>query len=279
MSRALLKLLARLARHAVLLSGAVVMLAPFVWMVATSLKPPNEIFSTHFQLLPRTWGAADNYRTALTQVPLVRFLLNGAFVTSMIFLLQVIVNVTAAYALAKLRFRGRDLMFGAVLFCLVIPYQAVALPIFILFFKLGILNTYASLVLPFTISVFGIFLMRQFFITIPDDLIDAARIDGMSEYGIVWGVMAPTAIPALIAFGIFSLVAHWNDYFWPLIVVSDESLYTPPLGIAFLKLNGEGTANGPLMAAAAIVIAPLVMAFLIAQRRFIEGITFTGIKG
>ena len=271
--------LARLARHGVLLCGAAVMLAPFVLMLATSFKPKDEIFSPEFHLLPRHWAAAENYYQALTQVPLLHFLLNGAVVTIAIFALQVLVNVPAAYALAKLRFRGRGLMFGAVLVCLLIPYQAVALPIYILFYKLGLLNTYASLVLPFTISVFGIFLMRQFFLGVPDDLIDAARIDGMSEYGIVWGVMAPTAIPALVAFGIFSLVAHWNDYFWPLIAVGDQSLYTPPLGIAFLKLNGEGTAYGPLMAAATIVITPLVLAFLLAQRRFIEGITFTGIKG
>lgn len=279
MSSARMRPLARLARHVVLLCGAAVMLAPFVLMVATSFKPKDEIFSFEFHFLPHHWAAAENYYTALTQVPLLRFLLNGAVVTAAIFALQVIVNVPAAYALAKLRFRGRGLMFGAVLVCLLIPYQAVALPIYILFYKVGLLNTYASLVLPFTISVFGIFLMRQFFLGVPDDLIDAARIDGMSEYGIVWGVMAPTAIPALVAFGIFSLVAHWNDYFWPLIAIGDENLYTPPLGIAFLKLNGEGTAYGPLMAAATIVITPLVLAFLFAQRRFIEGITFTGVKG
>ena len=162
---------------------------------------------------------------------------------------------------------------------LLIPYQATALPIYLLFYLLGLLDTYAALVLPFTISVFGIFLMRQFFLGVPDDLVDAARIDGMSEYGIVWSVMAPAAIPALVAFGIFSVVAHWNDYFWPLIAVGNQGLYTPPLGIAHLKLNGEGTAYGPLMAAATIVIAPLVLAFLVAQRRFVEGITFTGLKG
>lgn len=274
-----LPLSARLARHTVLMAGVVVMLAPFALMLLTSFKPKDEIFSPEFHLLPQHWGAVENYRVALTQVPLLRFLLNGVIVTAAIFVLQVIVNVPAAYALAKLRFRGRGLMFGAVLVCLLIPYQAVALPIYILFYKVGLLNTYASLVLPFTISVFGIFLMRQFFLGVPDDLIDAARVDGISEYGIVWAVMAPTAVPALVAFGIFSLVAHWNDYFWPLIAIGDESLYTPPLGIAFLKLNGEGTAYGPLMAAATIVITPLVLAFLIAQRRFIEGITFTGVKG
>jgi len=271
--------LARVLRHLVLMTGTVAMLGPFVVMLMTSFKPKAEIFAPTFHLLPHSWGGTENYATALTQVPLLHFLLNGAIVTAAIFLLQVLVNVPAAYALAKRRFRGRDAMFATVLVCLLIPYQAIALPIYILFFSTGILNTYASLVLPFTISVFGIFLMRQFFLGVPDDLIDAARIDGMSEYRIVWGVMAPTAMPALVAFGIFSLVAHWNDYFWPLIAVAREELYTPPLGIAFLKQNGEGTAYGPLMAAATIVITPLVLAFLVAQRRFIEGITFTGLKG
>jgi multiple sugar transport system permease protein len=271
--------LARVLRHLVLMTGTVAMLGPFVVMLMTSFKPKAEIFAPTFHLLPHSWGGTENYTTALTQVPLLHFLLNGAIVTAAIFLLQVLVNVPAAYALAKRRFRGRDAMFATVLVCLLIPYQAIALPIYILFFSTGILNTYAALVLPFTISVFGIFLMRQFFLGVPDDLIDAARIDGMSEYRIVWGVMAPTAMPALVAFGIFSLVAHWNDYFWPLIAVAREELYTPPLGIAFLKQNGEGTAYGPLMAAATIVITPLVLAFLMAQRRFIEGITFTGLKG
>ena len=270
---------ARVLRHLVLMTGTVAMLGPFVVMLMTSFKPKAEIFAPTFHLLPHSWGGTENYATALTQVPLLHFLLNGAIVTAAIFLLQVLVNVPAAYALAKRRFRGRDAMFATVLVCLLIPYQAIALPIYILFFSTGILNTYASLVLPFTISVFGIFLMRQFFLGVPDDLIDAARIDGMSEYRIVWGVMAPTAMPALVAFGIFSLVAHWNDYFWPLIAVAKEELYTPPMGIAFLKQNGEGTAYGPLMAAATIVITPLVLAFLVAQRRFIEGITFTGLKG
>jgi multiple sugar transport system permease protein len=269
----------RALRHLVLLLGAAGMLAPFALMLATSFKPKDEIFAPAFHLLPHRWIGFDNYREALGQVPLLHFLLNGLLVTAAIFALQLLVNVPAAYALAKLRFRGRATLFAAVLACLLIPYQAIALPIYILFYALGLLNSYAALVLPFSISVFGIFLMRQFFLGIPDDLVDAARMDGMSEYGIVWSVMAPSAVPALIAFGIFSVVAHWNDYFWPLIAVGDQSLYTPPLGIAFLKLNGEGTAYGPLMAAATVVIAPLVLAFLMAQRRFVEGITFTGLKG
>jgi multiple sugar transport system permease protein len=270
--------IARILRHIVLMTMAVVIVAPFVWMVACSFKTQGEILSAEINLLPIKWAAVENYTAAWTRVPMLRFLLNGVIVTVVIFLLQILVNLPAAYALAKLRFRGRSAFLGLVLLCLLIPVHATAIPTYIMFYKAGLLNTYASLILPFTISVFGIFLMRQFFMTVPDDLIDAARVDGMSEIGIVWRVMLPTAVPALVAFGIFSVVAHWNDYFWPLIVVADQALYTPPLGVAFFRLNDQGTSYGPLMAAATISIAPLVIAFLLAQRRFIEGITLTGMK-
>ena len=266
-------------RHLVLMAGAVIMLSPFVWMLLSSFKPQSEILSAELAFLPQRWAAIENYATVFTRVPMGRFLLNGVVVTVSIFALQVLVNLPCAYALAKLRFRGRGTLFTVVLLGLLIPMHATAIPIYILFHHAGILNTYAALILPFAISVFGIFMLRQFFMTVPDDLIDAARIDGISEFGIVWRIMLPTAMPAVTAFGIFSVVAHWNDYFWPLIAVGEQRFYTPPLGIAFLKLNGEGTAYGPLMAAATIVIAPLVLAFLLAQRRFVEGITFTGLKG
>jgi multiple sugar transport system permease protein len=270
--------LAAALRHAVLLGGAVFMLAPFVWMVSTSLKPKGEILSATLSLLPTQSEAVRNYTDAVTQVDILQVLLNGVIVTAMIFMLQIIVNLPCAYALAKLRFRGRSVLFALVLLCLLIPHHAIAIPVYIMFYQVGILNTYAALILPFSISVFGIFLMRQFFMTVPNDLIDAARMDGMSEFSIVWRVMAPTAVPAIVAFGIFSVVAHWNDYFWPLVVVGDKSLFTPPLAIAQYRLNESGTEYGPLMAGATVIILPLVVAFLVAQRRFIEGITFTGMK-
>ena len=267
-----------LLRHAVLMTGALLMVTPFAWMVLTSLKPQAEIMVAELHFLPTRWAVVENYGMAMTRVPMLRFLVNGVIVTAAIFVLQVLVNLPCAYALAKLRFRGRGVLFAVILLCLLIPHHATAIPIYILFHQIGILDSYSALVLPFTISVFGIFLMRQFFMTVPNDLIDAARIDGLGEFGIVWRIMLPTAIPALIAFAIFSVVAHWNDYFWPLIVVGSEELYTPPLGVAFFRLNDQGTEYGPLMAAATIVILPLVAAFLMAQRRFIEGITFTGMK-
>ena len=220
-----------------------------------------------------------NYSKAFTEAPLIRYLLNGVIVTMSIFLIQIVVALPAAYALAKLKFWGRDAVFGLVLFCLLIPVHTIALPLYIGLAKLGLTNTYAALVVPWTISVFGIFLMRQFFMTVPDDLIDAARMDGMSELAIVWRVMLPTAIPALLAFAIFSVVAHWNDYFWPRIVVTgNRDLFTPPLGLREFKGDGDGSFFGPMMATATVIVTPLIVAFLLAQRRFIEGITLSGMK-
>lgn len=267
-----------IVRHALLMAGAVVVLTPFLWMIITSLKGPAEIFVDGIRLWPHNPQPIANYSRAFEREPLWLYLFNGVIVTASIFVLQVLIALPAAYALAKLRYWGREAVFGIVLLCILIPPQATAIPLFLLLHHLGLLDTYAALIVPFTISAFGIFLMRQFFMTVPDDLVDAARMDGISEIGIVWRVMLPTAVPALTAFGIFSVVAHWNDYFWPLIVLSSEHLYTPPLGVAAFRNEEAGTDYGPLMAAGVIIIAPLILAFLLAQRRFIEGIAFTGMK-
>jgi multiple sugar transport system permease protein len=270
--------LGSLLRHIVLMIAAALVLLPFIWMVLTSLKPQTEIFLAEIRWWPEQMAAVENYSKAFEKAPLARFLLNGVLVTLSVFALQVLVALPAAYALAKIRFRGRDTVFALVLFAILIPPQAIAVPLFLLFHQMGLLNSYAALILPFSISVFGIFLMRQFFLTVPDDLIDAARMDGISEFGIVWRVMLPAAIPAITAFGIFSIVAHWNDYFWPLIAVNSKELFTPPLGVATFRNEEAGTDYGPLMAAATVIITPLIIAFLIAQRRFIEGIALTGMK-
>lgn len=271
-------LLGPILRHGVLLLAGLIVLMPFIWMLVTSLKPQTEIFLSEIRFWPEKLHAVENYRAAFEKAPLLAFLANGVIVTVSIFVLQVAIALPAAYALAKIRFWGRDVVFVLVLFSILIPPQAIAVPLFLLFHQLGILDSYPALILPFTISVFGIFLMRQFFLTIPDDLVDAARMDGISEFGIVWRVMLPTAIPAITAFGIFSVVSHWNDYFWPLIAVNSKEFFTPPLGVAIFRNEEAGTDYGPLMAAATIVIAPLVVAFLVAQRRFIEGIALSGMK-
>jgi multiple sugar transport system permease protein len=266
-------------RHLVLLAGVVFMLAPFVWMVSTSLKPANEIFSASLSLLPHKWHAAENYGDAFTKVPLLRYLLNGVIVTAAIFALQLAISLPCAYALAKLRFRARDVMFTLVLVALMIPAQVPAIPRYVMLYWAGLLDSYTALVLPFIVSAFGIFLMRQFFKGVPDDLIHAARLDGLGELEILWRIMLPQAIPAMVAFGIISVVAHWNDFFWPLIVIQSGDLATPPLGTLFFRNEEAGSDFGPLMAGTVVITAPLVLLFLAAQRRFIEGMTLTGIKG
>ena len=272
------KRLSIILRHALLILGAGIMLAPFVLMISISFKPPGEVFAPQFTLLPQQWYAVENYTAAFTRVPLARFILNGFLVTFCIFVMQAITALPMAYALAKLRFAGRETCFTLVVLALLIPPQVPAIPLYIAMWQLDLLNTYVGIILPSTISVFGIFMMRQFFRTVPNDLIAAARMDGLGEFAIVWRIMLPTAMPALTAFACLSFIWNWNEFFWPFLVVQDEALMTPPLGIAFFSNAEAGTSFGPLMAAATAVTAPLVLAFLLAQRAFVEGVTMTGIK-
>ena len=267
-----------IGRHAALLVTGALTLAPFIWMISLSAKSPGEMFEPGFSLLPRQWYAWENYAAALTAAPLMRFLINGVIVCAAILALQLLICMPMAYALAKLRFPGRHVLFGAVLFGLLLPHQVLALPIFILCHKLGILNTYAALILPFIVSPFGIFLFRQFFRTIPDDILNAARLDGLSEFSIVWRIVMPLALPAIIAFSIFSVVAHWNDLFWPSIVIKTTQLMPPSLGVAAFRGVESGNDYGPLMAGTVIVVLPLLIAFGLAQRWFIEGLTSSALK-
>lgn len=264
--------------HAVLIAGAVVMLLPFLFMLTSAIKPPGEIFEATFSLWPRQFYGLQNFESALTTAPLLRFLLNGFIVCGGILVVQLLVAIPCAYALAKLNFPGRPVLFALVLLGLCIPVQAPSLPLYIAFAELGVLNTYLSMMMPFFLSVFAIFLFRQFFKSYPDEIIQAARLDGVGEFEIVWRIVVPSAWPAIAAFSVFSVVAHWNDLYWPLIVVSDTKLATPPLGMMYFADSEIGSNYGALAAGATIITAPLVIAFLVARRRFIAGITMTGIK-
>jgi multiple sugar transport system permease protein len=250
---------------ALLLAGAALILLPFFWMVSLSLKPADEIFAPGIDFFPSRleWR---NYVKAFQEVPLLRFLANGVIVCGAILFFQILFAVPCAYALAHRKFFARNAIFGLVVAGLLVPYHVTAI------------NTYSALVIPFVASVFGIFLFRQFFASLSTDIIDAARIDGLSETGIVWRIAFPLAWPAASAFAVFSVVAHWNDLFWPLIAVSDPDMATPPRGILYFRDEEAGSDFGPLMAAATMVTAPLVLGFLLAQRRFIQGITSSGLK-
>jgi multiple sugar transport system permease protein len=271
--------LGEVVRVLLLSAAALAMLAPFAYMLAFSVKPASEIFSGSIGLLPAGTGGFGNYARALAARPILLYLLNGAIVCAGILAFQLLFAVPSAYALAKLRFRGRELVFGLVLFGLLIPIQATSLPIYVGFANLRLLDTYAALVLPFISSVFAVFMFRQFFRTIPNDLIDSARLDGCSEISVVIRIVLPLTMPAATAFAIFSVVSHWNDLFWPLIVIRSPDLNTPPLGLLAFRSAEAGDRYGELMAATAIITAPLVLGFLLAQRRFIEGISLGALKG
>lgn len=264
--------------HGALIAGAAFVLLPFIWMLLTSIKPASEIFDAAFRLWPTRLAATENYTFALTHAPLLRFMLNGLIVCGGILIVQLLVAIPCAYALAKIRFPGRSTLFTLILMGLCIPVQVPALPLYIGLAELGLLNTYFAMMVPFFLSVFAIFLFRQFFKGYPDEIIQAARLDGVSEFEIVWRIVAPSAWPAIAAFSVFSIVAHWNDLYWPMIVISETRLAPPPLGMMYFADAEVGSNYGALTAGATIITAPLVLAFLIARRRFIEGITMTGFK-
>lgn len=266
-------------RIAFLAALGLLFLMPYIWMISASLKPLDEIFRASLNLLPETGGTLRNYARVFDNVPVLTYLWNGVVVCAGILFFQLLFAVPAGYALAKLHFPGRDWLFGLVMLGLLVPYHVPALPLYVGFSWLGLLNTYTALITPSIISVFAIFLFRQFFKALPDELIHAARIDGMNELSIVWRVILPNALPAATAFAIFSVVAHWNDLFWPLIVVTGAERATPALGVLTFRSEEAGDDFGALMAASVIMTAPLVLAFLFAQRRFVEGIATTGLKG
>jgi len=258
--------------------GAAAILLPFAWMVSVSLKPHSEVFTADFAFFPIAPTLA-NYWHALTETRIPLYLFNGFVVTVGILILQLLVTVPCAYALAHRRFVGRQFLFGAVVAALLVPFHVTAIPIFLGFAWAGLLNTYTALILPFMATAFGLFLFRQAYAQIPDELISAARVDGMSEMGIAWRIAFPLGLPTAIAFSIFSITAHWNDLFWPLIATTDPDLATPPRGILFFRDEESGDDIGPLMAGATLITAPLIIGFLLAQKRFTQGLAGAGIKG
>lgn len=266
----------KIASHSVLLLGGLFMVLPFIWMLVTSVRPPHEIFEGSLLPWPQEFYGWGHYEAALLNVPLMRFMLNGVIICSLILLVQICIAVPAAYALAKLSFFGDKALWIGTLAALCIPIQVTALPIYMGLAEAGLLNTYFSITLPFFLSVFAIFLLRQAFKTFPDEIIHAARLDGMNEFEIIWRIVLPSYKSTLAAFAIFSVVAHWNDLYWPMIVISETRLAPPPLGMMFFANAESGSDYGALMAGATLLTMPLVLVFLLARRRFIEGLTMSG---
>jgi multiple sugar transport system permease protein len=265
------------ALHVLLLVGAVITAAPLAWMVSASLMPTGEASAFPPRLLPSA-VTLEHYRALFTRLDVARYFLNSALIALAVTLLSVLVNSMAGYAFAKLRFRGREPIFRVLLGALVIPVQVAMLPLFLLLRAMGAVNTYWGVIIPTAASIFGIFLTRQYALSIPDDLLDAARMDGAGELRIYWSVVLPVIRPILVTLAVFTFMATWNDFLWPLIVLSDSARYTLPVALA--GLVGEHAQDTELMMAGSVVtVIPVMLAFLVLQRSYIQGIMVGSVKG
>lgn len=260
--------------------AAIVMASPLLWMFSTSLKPKSAILTAAPRWLPDP-VTLSNYRELFTRTeefPVLRWLANSVFVSLSHTLLVLFVTSTAAFAFSRLRFRGRETLFMVAVATLIIPGQVVLIPVFLIVEKLGWFNSYAGLIIPGLAGAFGVFLLRQFFMTIPEEMEEAAVVDGAGVWTIYWRVILPLARPALATLAIFTFMGAWNDFVWPLIITNDVTMRTLPVGLAIFQ--GRYTLDyGLTMAAATVCSAPVIVAFLIFQRSITEGIVMTGIKG
>lgn len=263
--------------YLLLAAGSVVMLFPFLWMVATSLKVDQQLFTTPPQLIPSPF-APDNYRVVLDTFPVGRFLINSIIVAGFSTGLQVATSAMAAYAFARLRFRGRDALFVVYLATLMIPFQVTIVPLFVEMRFLGFVNTYPGLILPTIMSAFGTFLLRQAFLGLPYDLEEAAFMDGASHWTVFRRIVLPLSKPALATFAIFAFMASWNSFLWPLVVISSQDLMTLPVGLANLQ-GRYTTAWNLVMAGATISVIPIIAVYVAAQKQVIRSVALSGIKG
>jgi multiple sugar transport system permease protein len=269
--------ISKILLYSLLLIGAVMALLPMVWMVSASLMPSGEASSFPPRFFPSR-VTLDHYLDLFTRLNLGRYLFNSAFVSIVVTLTSLAINALAGYAFAKLRFRGRDRLFKSLSMGLVLPVQVAMLPLFLLLKNLGMINTYWGVIIPGLASIFGIFLVRQYALSIPDEMLDAARVDGASELRIFWSIVVPGIVPILATLAIWTFLATWNDFMWPLIVLSDESHYTLPVALA--NLSGEHVQDTELMMAGSVVtVIPVMLVFLFLQRYYIQGVMAGSVKG
>jgi len=263
--------------NGLLFGMAAVTLFPLLWMVAASLMPAGASSTYPPPLLP-VHATLDNYRELFAHAGVGRYLANSVLLAVSATLLSLLFNVSAGYAFAKLRFAGRDRLFKGLVGALVVPGQVAMVPLFLLLKQMGLVNTYGGVIVPALASIFGIFLVRQYALSIPDDLLEAARVDGASEFRIFRSIVVPVLKPIIVTLGVFTLLGTWNDFMWPLIVLTDRDLYTLPVALA--TLSREHVQDNELMMAGSVLTTlPVLLVFVALQRYYIEGLTAGSIKG
>lgn len=258
--------------------GAAFMLMPFVWMVLTAQKDLPEISRIPITWFPDNWLNWKNYNVLFTEHLAIRWMFNSILVATISIFTSIIFCLLAGYAFAKLRFRGRDTCFVIVLAVLMIPFEVTFLPLFVMLSRLGLINTYVGVIFPNFMSAIGVFIMRQFMQTIPNDYLDAARIDGASEIQIVTRIIAPLTMPAIVTIAVLKFIITWNSFLWPLVMVNDKEMMTMPLGMQTL-VDQVIVDYGLLAAGATLMVLPPLILFLFAQRWVINGMVMTGLKG
>jgi len=263
--------------HGVIFIMFFLTLVPFLWMVSTSLKPEEGIFSIPPQIIP--WPVTfEYYKDLFEKIKFFVFFGNSLFVALSITGLNLILNSLAAYAFAKHKFPGREKLFTLLLLTMMVPGQVSMMPVFLILKSMNLLNTFTGLIIPGSTSVFGIFLMRQFMKGIPNEILESARMDGCGEFRILWSIVLPLCRPALATMTIFTFMGAWNEFLWPLIIMTKESKYTLPVALA--NLNGQqNTEWGLLMAGSLVVILPILIMFIMMQKYFVKGMVFSGLKG
>ena len=266
----------RFALAAALGVVALLALAPLLWMVALSVMQGGEANRYPPRLLPSA-PTLEHYRTLFSRLDMSRYVLNSAFLATTVTLISVLINGAAGYAFAKFRFKGRDSLYRLLVGALVIPGQVTMLPLFLMMKQLGLVNTYVGAMIPWLASIFGIFLVRQYAMSIPDDLLDAARMDGAGEWQIFRRVVVPVIRPILLTLAVFTFMGAWNDFLWPLIVLSNDSRYTLPVALANLSLEHVQDTE-LMMAGAVLTILPVMLVFITMQRYYINGITAGSVK-
>ena len=256
---------------------SITMLLPFVWMLSASFKPDNQIFNVPIEWIPKTFTTANYSKVWLSDVPFMKFFTNSLFVTGLSVLGEVVTSALAAYAFAKIKFKGREIIFWVYVATLIFPGQMMLIPRFVLFRLIGLYNTHWALILPGMFTAFGTFMLRQFFMTIPEDISEAAKIDGASHFKTFTSIIIPLAKSSFSALIIFQFVSSWNDYENPLIFLRDKDLATIPLGLTYFR-DENSASYGAIMAASVCSLIPIFAVFLAFQKQFVAGIATSGMK-
>ena len=263
--------------YLLLILGIILLVGPFIWMVLGSFKTTGEL-----RQVPPTWfpeaPTLANYEDLFSRLNFLGYFFNSTVVAVAVTLGNIVFCSMLGYALAKLTFPGKRILFVVVLGTLMVPSVVTFMPLFVLIANVGLVNTHAGLILPFLVGAFGVFLMRQFIAGLPDELLDAARVDGAGEHYIFWRIILPLCGPALATLGILTFLGSWNSFLWPLVVATSDTMYTLPVAIALFATGQQETNIALLMAGSVIVIVPVLIVFIALQRYFTQGIAMTGIK-